>query len=215
MGQRDIFDHEREGWRFHDFATPYTCGHCGRDVSAALGLECQLAGRTFKADKTCSVVDVRLCTNCLNATTFYRGGVGFQAGDAWFQEQIPAPLLGQAFDASKLDGNDSAIKLIVELYDEARRAMGVNAPSCAVLMFRKLLMHIAVEKGAKTREGFSYYCDHLRTKNFVAVPQYPILTRIQKAGNAENHQIRRTTEKDARDLLNLMAHLIEGIYFID
>ncbi len=204
MGQMDLRDHIQEGWMFHDFPWGYTCGHCGVHVSTSLGLNCEAVGHPCVDGR---VIDVRLCTNCLRATTFCRNGLEVQ-------EQKPAPLLGQVFDAPD-DEEDSAIKLVIDLYDDARRAMSVDAASCAVLMFRKLLMHIAVEKRAKKGEGFGFYCDYLKSENVVAAPQYKMLTRIQKAGNAENHQVRRATEKDAEDLLELMAHLIKGIYFMD
>ena len=149
-------------------------------------------------------VDVRFCPSCRHATTFTRDGAGFEF-------QIPGFLPGQGFDPSD---KEDQVQTLVALYDDARWAMSTGAASCAVLMFRKMLMHIAVEKGAAKGLRFVQYCDYLIDENVVATPQHVILTRIKDAGNLENHAIRRAAGEEAEDLLALMTHLINGIYFM-
>jgi hypothetical protein len=50
---------------------------------------------------------------------------------------------------------------IEPLYNEACNCMTVGACTSAVLTCRKILMHIAVEKGAAEGQTFVAYVDHL------------------------------------------------------
>ena len=178
----------------------YDCGFCGRSVVANVGLE-----TTFFTPNSIRIeVDVRLCPRCRGATTFVYDGVK--------GSQLPAPLLGKGFDASE---KEEDIQLVIALYNDARNALSQDAGSCAVLMFRKLLMHVAVEQGAKEGERFVTYVQFLKDKGVVGRPQHKILNRIKDAGNEENHQIKRSEKDEANDLLDVVTHLIEGVYFLD
>lgn len=80
-------------------------------------------------------------------------------------------------------------------------------------MFRKLLMHVAVEQGAKPGLKFVQYVEHLKDEGVVGKPQHGLLTRIKDAGNDENHDVRRASIDEARDLLDLTSLLIRSVYF--
>lgn len=157
----------------------------------------QLAGRPFGVQ---TATDIRFCTNCKMATTFSD------------RDQHPAPLQGRVFDVQR---SPDPVKDVVALYDEARMALSGGAASCAVLMFRKILMHVAVEKRAAPRLNFEQYCNYLKTQQVVGTPQHGLLDRIRNAGNQENHQVGRATPEEAGDLLRLVTLLIESIYFAD
>lgn len=58
-------------------------------------------------------------------------------------------------------------KSISDLYNEARNAMSVSCYTASVLCCRKILMHIAVEKGAKLSDPFVKYVEHLATANYI------------------------------------------------
>jgi hypothetical protein len=142
-------------------------------------------------------IEVRICNACNVGTTFFE------------DFQLPKPLRGETINS---DGKDKALDLIVKLYGEARKALSQDCPSCAVLMFRKLLMHIAVQQGAKPRLRFVDYVDHLKSESVIGKPLFPLLDRIKDAGNEENHEIKRATTEEAEDLLNAVTHLIKSIY---
>lgn len=189
---------EDGGWYLHDARKTYVCGICGTKVTSTSGIQ-----KTW-ADTAAEIShpqrrDIRICPDCQFATTFH----GLR--------QFPEPLVGERFNARSLSGD---AQLVVALYDEARFALSRSGSSCPVLILRKLLMHIAVEQGAKPGESFLNYCDYLKDQNIVAKPQHAIVDRIRKAGNEENHEIRRATEDEAADLLDLVTVLIKCIYFM-
>lgn len=80
-------------------------------------------------------------------------------------------------------------------------------------MFRKILMHVAVEQGAGPKLSFVEYVRYLKDNGVVGKPQHALLDRIRDAGNTENHAIRRATLEDADDLLALVTLLIRSVYF--
>jgi len=211
--QNDIFDrldrYVRDGFLPPERSRDYRCGICGNNVSSDIGLGCHEwttaalgPGWDDTETPTQNATDIRICTTCRCATTFVKG------------YQIPSPLPGRLFDhRSSKHAKSTDVKMIVDLYQEARRAMADNSCSCAVLMFRKLLMHIGVEQGADENKRFAYYTDYLKNNGIVGKPQHGILDRVKDAGNQENHEIKRASEAEAGDLLRLVAILIESVYF--
>lgn len=196
-------DYLRQGWKPQTEPRRFVCGWCRQSVSSQLGLFKHetdwVAGplNPFGAPQSYSR-DIRICVDCGGATTFVE------------KEQYPPPLLGERFD---LKDKSPEVEQITALYNEACVALSQGGPSCAVLMFRKLLMHIAVEQGAEKGLNFVQYAKHLKDEGVVGKPQYDLLTRIKDAGNEENHEVRRATVKEAADLLNLVSLLIRSVYF--
>lgn len=196
-------EYVRDGWDPHHGTKAYVCGWCGRSVSTSTGL--------YKHEEWMSIdsigpflpnrrtTDIRVCPECWVGTTFLDEKL-----------QLPAAVNGDNLDPSD---KGEEVEMIVSLYNEARVALSRRAPSCAVLMFRKLLMHIAVHQGAKIGLKFVQYVDYFKDENVVGKPQHEILDRIKDAGNIENHQIVRATPEQAEDLLDLATLLIRSVYF--
>mgnify|MGYP003585284665 CR=1 FL=1 len=109
----------------------YVCGYCGREISSEKGFNatCPKLGNTH-------VASIYICHSCTRPTFFDAGG-----------KQTP----GVTFGDSIQDISDESVQA---LYDEARKATGSGCYSLAVLGCRKLLMHIAVSKGAKPGDSF-------------------------------------------------------------
>lgn len=197
------YEFAEQGWLPPHDARSYVCGWCGRTVSSQLGM-----GKSELRIESSPLAplgvpnqfnrDVRVCTHCACATTFIE------------HNQLPGPLPGEHFEAK---GKGEHVELIVTLFNEARFALRDGAASCATLMFRKLLMHIAVEQGAKAGLKFVQYVEHLKDEGVVGKPQHGLLTRIKDAGNDENHDVRRASIDEARDLLDLASLLIRSVYF--
>lgn len=193
----------RQGWRPPLAARRLECGWCGRSVTTQVGLNkheqywqtgpLNPMGRPVSYDR-----DIRVCVDCGMATTFVK------------DDPYPRPMRGESMDAR---GKSDDIKLIVLLYDEARYALSQGAASCAVLMFRKLLMHIAVEQGAKSGQKFIEYVEYLKTQGIVGKPMHGLVDRIRTEGNEENHEVVRATDQKASDLLTLVTLLIKSVYF--
>ena len=202
MGVMDDYrEHQRSGWRFHEQPLTYTCGHCGSTVTTVLGFNRSLENTDFGFPIL--IHEIRMCPRC-----YYASNIRYRAGK--LSLQFPRPLLGEHFDAKS---KSSEVQQIVNLYDESRKAISLGGSSCGVLMFRKLLMHIAADQGAPAG-SFESYCEWLKTNNIVAKPQHSIPDRVRKAGNTENHEVRIATDEEASNLLDLVTLLIRSVYFI-
>ncbi|MEK6753659.1 MAG: DUF4145 domain-containing protein [Chloroflexota bacterium] len=104
---------------------------------------------------------------------------------------------------------DESVK---ELYDEARQATGIGSYTAAVLCCRKLLMHIAVSKGAKSGESFISYVEYLANNHFVPPDAKEWVDHIRKKGNEANHEITIMGIEDAKELLSFSEMLLKVIY---
>lgn len=137
---------------------------------------------------------VYICPHCTNPTYFNRAG-----------NQIP----GEPFGAA-VSGIDE--KGIEELYDEARHAYSASCFTAVVLCCRKLLMHLAVNKGAGEGLPFVKYIDFLDAKHFVPPGARPWVDRIRKKGNEANHEIAIMTKPEAEEVLSLCEMLLKILY---
>jgi hypothetical protein len=107
------------------------------------------------------------------------------------------------------DVDDSGVK---SLYDEARRCTGSGAYTSAVLACRKLLMHIAVSKGAKEGQKFIEYVQYLSDKNYIPPDAKDWVDHIRDKGNEANHEIVIMKEEEAKDLISFLEMLLKIIY---
>jgi len=135
---------------------------------------------------------ILLCPNCDKPTYF----------DA--NKQTPAPLLG-----NKVSDVPNEID---SLYNEARSCTGVNAFTSAVLACRKILMHIAVDKGAPKGKSFIEYVEYLAKQNYVPPDGKVWVDHIRKKGNEANHEIKQMSKEDALNLITFIEMLLRVIY---
>lgn len=164
----------------------YQCAHCDRLVASEKGW--------FKSGPP-SVICI--CPNCLCPTFFESPG----SADA---RVVPAPKLGEAVG--------SLPAAVHRAYEEARSCTSSGAYTAAVMLCRKLLMHVAVEKGAKPGESFLAYLTYLETKNYVPPDGKGWVDRIRTLGNEANHELPQMTQADARDALEFVGHLLKSVY---
>jgi hypothetical protein len=120
----------------------YTCGHCGASIASEKGWRGQYIGLAPQAS-------IYICHLCFCPTFFDID-----------QKQTPGPLFGNLVE-------DIPEKQVRDLYDEARRTTATGSYTAAVLCCRKLLMHIAVSKGAKPGDTFISYVEYLASHNYV------------------------------------------------
>lgn len=103
-------------------------------------------------------------------------------------------------------------KEIESLYNEARRCTGVRAYTAAVLACRKLLMNIAVQKGADEGKRFIEYVEYLADRGYVPPNGKGWVDHIRKKGNEATHEIALMDEDDAKDLITFIEMLLKFIY---
>lgn len=186
MGQR------RLGWKDPQNFTSrsYTCGYCGHALASEKGY-----GATWPDTGESRIrAWIFICHHCSRPSFFDDDG-----------RQSPGIIFGEAVQ----DVSDPSV---AGMYEEARRAYSASAYTAAVLCCRKLLMHIAVSKGAKAGDSFVSYVEYLSSQNYVPPDARPWVDHIRTKGNEANHEIQMATKEDAEDLISFSEMLLKVIF---
>ena len=160
----------------------WTCGYCNLAVGGDRGYQYQR-------------MDVRrriyVCPSCEKPTFF---------GD----EQVPGVAFGN--DVGNLPADVAA------MYREARNCVTTNSFTASVLACRKLMMHIAVERGAAAGLGFVQYVDFLDANGYVPPQGRAWVDHVRLKSNEANHQIVLMDRGDAVQLLSFVEMLLLFVY---
>jgi hypothetical protein len=165
----------------------YTCGYssCGNLVAADRGW----IHKTRAGQIDCFIY---ICPNCKRPT--------FVEGDT----QLPGASLGN--EVKHLPPE------IHNIWSEIRTSTSHSAFTAAVLIGRKLLMHIAVGQNAKTGLNFVEYVNYL-VDNHYAPPNSKVwVDKIRTHGNEATHEIVLKTKEDAEEILTFLEMLLKFIY---
>ena len=84
--------------------------------------------------------------------------------------------------------------------------------TAAILICRKMLMHIAVDRGAKEGLNFFAYVDYLAKNGYVPPGGKGWVDHIRKKGNEANHEIVIMQKDDAEDLLSFIEMLLRIVH---
>lgn len=164
-------------------AMTYKCSNCNGDISSLYGYWQNPEGGY-----------IYICPECGFPTYFDNELV-----------QYPGVPYGEVV---KYIDNES----VKNLYEEARRCISSNSYTAAVLCCRKLLMNIAVAKGAKEGMKFFEYVMFLKDKGFVPPGGNEWVDAIRKKGNEATHEISIMTEKDSKIIITFVSMLLKIIY---
>lgn len=135
---------------------------------------------------------IYICPNCLNPSYF--------SGD----KQYPGEPFGEKVKNVPED--------IDKLYNEACKSASVQAYTASVMACRKLLMNIAVQKGAKKNLTFQQYVEYLDAQHYIPPDGKEWVDHIRKKGNEANHEIVIMGKEDAKDLIIFIEMLLKFIY---
>lgn len=122
-------------------------------------------------------------------------------------KQYPDVAFGNSIDGI----DDVSVK---SLYEEARSCVSVNAFTAAAMACRKILMNLAVAKGAKENLGFVQYVQFLSENNFVPPDGKEWVRHIKDKGNDANHKIEIVSKEDGKELLYFTEMLLTFIYAV-
>ena len=136
---------------------------------------------------------IYICPICEKGTFFDFGS-----------SQIPGIAVGNKVE-SLPEGVD-------QLYSEIRKATSQEAYTSAVLACRKLLMHIAVEKGAEQNLHFTDYVTYLSDNHYAPPNSQLWVDKIRQKGNEANHEIKIMSKNDALEIINFLEMLLKFIY---
>jgi hypothetical protein len=164
----------------------YVCGYCGNKVASNQGYysaQGQIGEHLY----------IYLCPFCNRPTFFY------------LDKQTPGLSFGRV--VKYIPSSD-----VTSLYDEARDCMKVNAYTASILCSRKLLMNIAVSKGAEEGKTFVAYVDYLKDKGFLPPDSKEWVDHIRKTGNMATHQIQIMGRTEAEELITFVEMLLKFIY---
>ena len=165
----------------------FRCGHCGNLVGANVGMN---ATSSLNAQKT--DMFIYICPFCSKPT--------FKDRDS----QVPAPIPGSKLTHLPKETED--------LFEEARRSIAASNPTAAILVCRKILAHVSVEKGAKPNDTFVAYVNHLVEKNYLPPDSKEWVDHIRTKGNEANHEIVVMSVADAHELVTLTEMLLRFVY---
>ena len=90
--------------------------------------------------------------------------------------------------------------------------MASSTYTCAVLACRKLLMHIAVEKGAQEGKRFVEYVAHLVDAGYAPPGSEPWVKHVKDRGNEANHVIVHMDREAAEELVSFLELLMTFVY---
>jgi len=169
----------------------YTCGYCGTDTTPSKGwyTESTVATKGY----------VLICTNC-NKPSF----IVAKFKDGEVLSTTPTAMMGKEVNGLPED--------VAALYDEARRCTGTKSFTSAVLTCRKILMHVAVEKGAPQGKHFIEYVEYLSNKNYIPPESKGWVDHIRSKSNEANHEIKIMEQSEAEELLDFTEMLIRVVY---
>jgi Domain of unknown function (DUF4145) len=168
----------------------YRCGYCGNYLVSEKGYTAQNA----HSPSNPPAGFIYICHFCTNPTFFTHYGA-----------QTPGVVFGD--DVADIDE-----KSVADLYQEARKCTGVGAYTAAVLCCRKLLMHIAVSKGAAEKKTFIEYVEYLAANNYIPVDAKDWVDIIRLKSNEANHEVVIMEERDAKDLLSFIEMLLRIVF---
>ncbi len=172
--------------------TSFKCAYCGKDVSSHKGWHANAPPRGHGSASQDAAIF--LCHRCLRPTFIDTDG-----------SQTPGAPAGE--DVQGI--SDESVKL---LYKEARAAVGASAPTAGVLACRKLLMHVAVAKGAEAGKNFVAYVEFFAAHNYIPPDAREWVDHIRTKANEANHEILIMSKEDAIDLLSFSEMLLKLVY---
>lgn len=160
------------------------CAHCDRDVSGAVVAQ-------FKLGPSVAIRWIQ-CSVCGHGSVEDLNTV------------YPGAKYGPALQG--LPPNVEAA------YEEVRRCMQANAFTASEGLCRKILMHVAVDKGAKEGEKFVAYIAYLENQGYITPPMKGWVDLIRKHGNEAQHEIASPGRQRAESTVMFTAQLLRTVY---
>ncbi len=172
----------KKGWE------TYTCGYCGTRVSGAVvaGYDWQDSASNSYSNKWL------LCTHCCQPSASINRTI------------FPGSPFGPSIMGLPREVNES--------YGEARRCMEVNAYTAAELICRKILMHVAADKGAEEGKSFAAYLTYLEEQGYVTPPMKGWVDLIRQHGNKSTHKLNSPEKERAQSTVMFTAELLRLVY---
>ncbi len=164
----------------------FICWNCNKQVAS------EKAYFTYDVGGYCSSF-IYICPHC-NAPNIYDDE----------KRPIMQPLPGK--EITKLPEN------LEKIYYEIRKCMQSGCFNGAIMLMRKLIMHIAIEEGDKDGKTFEQYIDFLCSTGIVPKKSRNKADSIRKLGNSANHEIENRTQEEAQNCFEFIELLLRVNY---
>lgn len=182
-----MIKYNQQNWHNLSKLNPYSyiCGICGDRVASDQGYYNDTYGRTAYT---------YICPAC-GWPTFFDSE----------KNQYPGPILGRS--VKHLPDNVEVI------YKEMREDVKNSAYTSAILLGRKLIMHLAVDV-ASAEEGntFVNHVEHLKQSGFIPPNGDKALEYMRKLGNEKNHEIKIGGKEEAEKIIKFVEMLLIFMY---
>ena len=132
------------------------------------------------------------CTNCVRGSVSNFGTI------------TPPPLLGE-----DVEGLPDKIQ---SAYMEARKSFSHECYVACELMCRKILMNVAVEKGAVEGDGFAQYVDYMSKEGHITKSMRQWVVQIKNNGNESTHKINPPNLERTKTTLTFTSLLLKNVY---
>ena len=166
----------------------FVCSNCGNSIASNQGY----MGQQFRTSNGNSIA-IYICHKCNAPNVFDHYG-----------RHVSNIIPGK--NIKKLPQN------IENVYQEARSCMSVGAYTAAIMLFRKIIMNIAVAEGAEKNKPFSEYVKFLCEKGIVHKRQTKQADAIRVLGNDANHEIECRNKDEAESMLQFIEFLLLNNY---
>ena len=97
-------------------------------------------------------------------------------------------------------------------YAEARKSISSESYTACVLVCRKILMNVAVGKGAPKGDTFTRYIDYLVQTGYITVTMKEWVDKIRDNGNDATHEIPPPDSEKAGTTLEFTVLLLKNVY---
>lgn len=192
-------------WKLSEFneAHRYTCAWCCHLVASKVGVFARGGYRGDRGPGQPFIAHlwgtIAVCPDCSRPTYFEKNSSGTLL-------QIPDAPLGLTVQHLPPE--------IAALYEEARHCTAVRAFSAAVLLCRKILLHVAVAQGSASNINFLQAVDYLAAEGIIPRNGRGWVDRIRKLGNEANHEIVLMTREQAEEALTFTGWLLMLTYHL-
>lgn len=90
--------------------------------------------------------------------------------------------------------------------------MAASAWNTSVMACRKILMHVAHERGAEDDRNFKYYVDWLTAEHYVPPGGGAWVDQTRTRGNEANHEIELMDQTISEQILGFTELLLKFVY---
>lgn len=162
----------------------YICANCNTKVSGAV---------VSYYNNQVGQIKWLLCPNCAEGSVQTSNGLIY-----------PGASFGPIIEGLPED--------VEKAYIEARVCISANAFTACEVMCRKILMHIAVEKGANEGDTFASYLTFLENQGYITPPMKKWVGLIRQHENEATHRLASPDRTRVESTLVFTAELLRLVY---